>query len=74
MIVGVGDVSLIGVALDGVIGDRIACSIGMDETGDLALQGVLDVAVDGDCSILSNCSRREATPLPVGFGERGAGD
>lgn len=74
MIVGTGDVSLIDVVLDGAIGVRIACSVGTDETGDLAPEGVLDVAVAGDCSRLSNCSRRHATPLAVGLGERGVGD
>lgn len=73
-IVGVGEVSLIGVVFVGVIVDRIPWSIDADESGDLALEGVLDVIIDGDCSILSNCSRKEATPLPIGFGDSGVGD
>jgi hypothetical protein len=74
IVVGIGDVSLIGVVFDGVVVDRIAWSISTDEPGDLALDGVLDVLIDGDCSILSNCSRNEATPLLIGLGDRGVGD
>ena len=69
-----GEVSLTGVLFDGVIVDRTAGSTGTVEAGDFARDGVFDVAIEGDWSRLSNCSRREATPLAVGLGERGVGD
>ncbi len=62
------------VVVDGVDDDRIELSIGNDVTGDFALDGVFGVVIDGECSILANCSRKEATPLPVGLGDRGVGD
>jgi hypothetical protein len=65
---------LIVVVVDGVDDDRIELSIGNDETGDFALDGVFGVVIDCECSILSNCSRKEATPLAVGLGDRGVGD
>lgn len=70
-----GEVSLTGVVVfDGVTVDRTAGSISTVDAGDLARDGVFDEAIEGDCSRLSNCSRREATPLAVGLGERGVGD
>lgn len=69
-----GDVSLTGVVFDGVTVDRMACSIGTVEAGDFALVGVFVVPIDGDDSALSNCSRREATPMLVALGERGVMD
>ncbi len=65
---------MIVVVVDGVDDDRIELSIGNDETGDFALDGVFGVVIDCECSILSNCSRKEATPLAVGLGDRGVGD
>lgn len=70
----VGEVSLTGVVFDGVTVERIAGSTGTVEAGDFARDGVFDDAIEGDCSRLSNCSRREATPLAVCLGERGVGD
>ncbi len=74
VVVGTGEVSFVGIVFVGVVVDRKAWSISTDGTGDFALDGVLDVLIDGDCSILSNCSRNEATPVPVGLGDRGVGD
>jgi len=73
-VVRAGEISLTVVAFDGVDDDRIVLSIVNDETGDLALDGVFVIVIDGECSILSNCSRNEATPLLVALGDRGVGD
>jgi len=62
------------VDFEGEDDDRIEFSVGNDEIGDFALDGVFGVVIDGECSTLSNCSRKEATPLPVGLGDRGVGD
>ncbi len=70
----VGEISLTVVIFDDVGDDRIVLSIVNDETGDLALDGVFVIVIDGECSILSNCSRNEATPLLVALGDRGVGD
>ena len=75
MIAGVGgEDSLTGVVFDGVTVDRIACSIDTAEAGDFDLVGVFVVATEGDDSALSNCSRRDATPMLVALGERGVSD
>jgi hypothetical protein len=53
---------------------RIALSVGKDESGDFALDGVFVAVIDGEWSTLSNCSRNEATPLLVCLGDNGVGD
>jgi hypothetical protein len=65
---------LIVVVFDGVDVGRIILSEGTEEIGDFALDGVFVVVMDGEYSILSNCSLKEATPLPVGLGDEGVGD
>ncbi len=69
-----GEVSLIVVGFVGVDDDRREWSTGTDETGDFALEGVFAVVIEGECSIVSNCSRKEATPLLVDLGDKGVGD
>lgn len=74
---GAGDVSLAIVALvdfEGVETVRSAFSVGNEVMGDLARDGVLFALIDGDGSPLTNCSRKEATPAPTGFGDDGVGE
>jgi hypothetical protein len=77
LVVGVNCSSLLDILLatfDGVLAARRLTSEGDEVIGDFDLDGVLLVAIDVDDSAISNCSRKDATPVLVGLGDDSVGD